>query len=183
MSNIFKKEEILTIPNILSFARLLLIPLILWLYCIENNYYGALVIIIISGITDIADGFIARKFKMVSNFGKIIDPIADKVTQGSLILCLSIKYKAMLFLIGVFLFREILLIIMGAIILKKRDSVNSAKWFGKINTVVVYAVTTLLVILPNISQNIANIMISVSATTMLFSLVGYAIFYNGLFKK
>ena len=91
MNRIFNKKDILTIPNLLSLLRLLMIPVIVWLYVKEKNYYAATGMVILSGATDIADGIIARKCNMVSDFGKILDPIADKLTQAALIICLSLK--------------------------------------------------------------------------------------------
>ena len=78
------KNKILTIPNILSFFRLCLIPVIVWLYIGRENYFWTLVILIPSGITDIVDGIIARKCNMISDFGKAFDPIADKLTQAAI---------------------------------------------------------------------------------------------------
>ena len=75
ISNKYEKK-IITIPNILSFFRLCLIPVIVWLYGVAHNYVWAGYILILSGMTDMIDGYIARRFHMVSNLGKILDPIA-----------------------------------------------------------------------------------------------------------
>ena len=72
-------DDILTIPNILSFLRILLITPFMILF-LNGNYVWASLMIIISGLTDCVDGFIARKFNQVSEFGKILDPVADKLT-------------------------------------------------------------------------------------------------------
>ena len=82
------QKKILTIPNIMSFFRLVLIPIIVYLYVVKNSYLWTIILLLISGATDIVDGFIARKFNMISNFGKAIDPIADKLTQLALLCCL-----------------------------------------------------------------------------------------------
>ena len=92
MRRFFKKNQILTIPNLLSVVRLALIPVIVWLYSVEKNYYGAIGVIALSAATDIVDGWIARHFNMVSDFGKALDPLADKLTQAALLLCLLSKY-------------------------------------------------------------------------------------------
>lgn len=91
MHRIFRKDQVLTIPNLLSVIRLALIPLIVWLYIGKQEYSAAVAVILISGATDIIDGFIARKFNMVSDLGKILDPVADKLTQATVILCLTVK--------------------------------------------------------------------------------------------
>lgn len=95
MHRIFSKDQVLTIPNLLSVIRLALIPLIVWLYVGKQAYSAAVIVILISGATDIIDGAITRRFHMVSDLGKILDPIADKLTQGAVILCLAVKYRCM----------------------------------------------------------------------------------------
>ena len=81
-------KEILTVPNLLSMLRLCMIPLFVWLYCAKEAFGATALVLVLSGITDIVDGFIARRFHMVSDFGKILDPIADKLTQAAMLLCL-----------------------------------------------------------------------------------------------
>lgn len=90
------KNKILTIPNILSFLRLCLIPVIVWLYVDKQDYLWALLVLILSGITDIVDGIIARKCNMISDFGKAFDPIADKLTQMATLYCLISRFSYML---------------------------------------------------------------------------------------
>ena len=82
----FSKNAILTIPNLISLFRILLIPLIIWLYCGKKQYAATIAVVAISGVSDIIDGKIARKFNMVSDVGKVLDPIADKLTQAALVL-------------------------------------------------------------------------------------------------
>lgn len=74
------QKKILTIPNILSFFRLCLIPVIIWLYTEKQDYFWTLLVLLLSAVTDIVDGIIARKCNMISDFGKAFDPIADKLT-------------------------------------------------------------------------------------------------------
>ena len=93
------KKDVFTIPNILSFFRILLIPVIVVLYCVYQKYLISTLIIVISGITDVVDGKIARKFNMISDFGKFIDPVADKLTQAAMLFCLMTRYPEMLILI------------------------------------------------------------------------------------
>lgn len=81
------------------------------------------------------DGIIARKFNMVSDFGKILAPIADKLTQLALLLCLTVRHKLMIALIVLFIIREFCMLVMGYITMRRHDSVNSSKWYGKLTTV------------------------------------------------
>ena len=182
MHKMFEKKNLLTIPNLLSVMRILMIGAIVWLYCVEHNYLAAIVVLLISGATDIADGFIARKFNMTSDFGKILDPIADKLTQASVIFCLATRYKLMIALVGVFAIREICMLTFGYLALQK-GSVNSAKWYGKLNTVVVYFVLFALVLFPQTPENIANVLILVCIAVLIFSLICYSIFYKGVLSE
>lgn len=182
MHRIFKKDQILTIPNLLSLVRLALIPLIMWLYCVKQDYIAAVVIVALSGLTDIADGIIARKWNMVSDFGKILDPIADKLTQAALILCLLERYDWMLWLLVLFAVKEIIMAVSGLVVLKKKDVVSSAQWFGKLTTVVLYGVMILLFLFPGISEAVANVLILLCAAVIVLSLVKYLLFYKRLFS-
>lgn len=179
---IMKKEQIVTIPNLLSIVRLLLIPVIVWLYCVKKHYGAAVGVILLSGLTDVADGIIARKFNMVSDFGKILDPIADKLTQGVIILCLTLKYPLMWVLIILFAIKEFGMGLMGLFILHKMDCVNSARWYGKTNTVVLYGVIILLIFFQQIPEMIANILILFCGSMVLFSFLMYLRFYRMLWR-
>ena len=90
------KDKILTIPNILSFFRICLIPVIVWLYIGKEDYSLTLIILILSGFTDVVDGIIARKCNMISDFGKAFDPIADKLTQAAMLCCLVVRFQHMM---------------------------------------------------------------------------------------
>lgn len=184
MHRVLKRDQILTIPNLLSFFRLALIPLIVWLYVAKQEYRWAVAIILFSGATDIVDGYIARHFNMVSDFGKILDPIADKLTQAAVIICLTVKYELMYLLITLFAVKELLMGIMGVLVIKKKDSVNSAKWHGKVNTVVLYAVMMLLILFYEMPEAISNTLIIICGCMMLLSLYLYVRFYiDSLWKK
>ena len=177
MHRIFKKNQILTIPNLLSLFRLVLIPVIVWLYSYEKNYAAAIGAILLSGATDIVDGWIARRFHMVSDFGKILDPVADKLTQGALLLCLLALYDLMWGLVILFAVCEICKLVLGAVVMKKYDEVNGAKWYGKLNTVVIYGVMMLLISFPSMNRVAANALIVICGTVMLVSHLLYVRFY------
>lgn len=177
MKKIFTKSQILTIPNLLSLFRLLLIPCILYAYCAKDLYYLTIVLVVISGLTDVIDGFIARKFNQVSEFGKMLDPVADKLTQGALIICLAFRYKLMLLLIVVFGVKELIMLIMGIIFFKNKEKVNSSKWHGKAATVFLYISLSVLVLFPNMPITIVNTIIIVATALIINSLILYLIFY------
>ncbi len=182
MKRLFSKNQILTIPNLLSFIRLLLIPVILWLYYSREQYHAAVAVILLSGVTDIADGFIARRFNMTSDFGKAFDPVADKLTQVALFCCLVSRYRAILWLIILFVCKELCMGTLGYIALRK-GSVNSAKWHGKLNTFVLYAVMIILILFPGIPETAATALIALCFCTMILSLVLYVLFYSLILRK
>ena len=91
------RKRILTLPNLLSMLRLSMIPVITWLYVEKENYLLTGIVVLFSGITDICDGFIARRFNMTSDLGKVLDPIADKATQITVALLLLSRFPLMLF--------------------------------------------------------------------------------------
>ena len=177
MNKLFTKKNILTIPNLLSLLRILMIPIIVWLYISKQNYRAATAVIILSGLTDVADGIIARKFNMVSDFGKILDPIADKLTQGTLIISLSLKYPKMIWLIALFTAKEFIMALLGYITIRNTDSVNSAKWYGKLSTFVLYASMILMVLIPDLPPTIVNVLIVLCAAILCLSLAMYTRFY------
>ena len=177
MNRIFNKKDILTIPNLLSLLRLLMIPVIVWLYVKEKNYYAATGMVILSGATDIADGIIARKCNMVSDFGKILDPIADKLTQATLIICLSSKYPKMIWLVVLFAVKEFIMALLGYITIKSKNSVNSAKWYGKVSTFVLYVSMILMILIPDLPIEIVNALTLLCAAILSLSLIMYIRFY------
>ena len=183
MHRLLKREQVLTIPNLLSLIRLLMIPAIIWLYCEKNNYYAAAGMVFLSGLTDIADGMIARKCNMISDLGKILDPTADKLTQAALIFCLISKFEWMLWLFIFFAVKEITMGISGLIVIKKKDVVNSAQWFGKLATVVLYTVMILLFLFPGLSTAWANAMILLCAAVLLLSMVKYLTLHCKLLRS
>ncbi|MBQ0083346.1 MAG: CDP-alcohol phosphatidyltransferase family protein, partial [Clostridiales bacterium] len=124
MSYKLTKKDIFTIPNVLSCIRILLVPVILWLYCGLKNYNLALIVIIISALTDIIDGKIARKFNMISDLGKFIDPVADKLTQAAMIYCVCRRYTLVLLLVVIFIIKESMMFIFGYIRFKLSETVT-----------------------------------------------------------
>ena len=151
MKKLFTKKNVLTIPNLLSLLRILMIPFIIWLYVVEENPFAAAVMIFLSGLTDVADGFIARKFNMISDFGKILDPLADKLTQVALIVSISLTYKKMFWLVVLFVVKETVMALLGYLTMRNNGSVEGAKWYGKLSTFVLYASMIVLILfsLPN----------------------------------
>ena len=150
-----------------------MIPVIVWLYCFQKDYLWTTVIFIISGLTDIVDGFIARKFNMISDFGKAFDPVADKLTQIAMLFCLVTRFPLMLVPLVILIIKEALAAIMNMLTLKKAGYVVAAVWHGKVNTVLLYATMFIHIVWFTISPAVSNILIAVCIVMMLISSVLY----------
>lgn len=118
------------VPNILTIIRFILIPFII-LYALADNYVAVIIILSISGITDILDGYIARKFNFITDFGRLVDPLADKCTQISVLVVLTIKNIIPLWIIIIVIVKELLCIIGATFVLCEKKLVTSSKWFRK----------------------------------------------------
>ena len=170
------RDEAFSIPNMLSYFRLLLIPLFIVLY-VHEDFTEALITLAVSGLSDILDGRIARKYNMVTDLGKVLDPVADKLTQCAMMICVATRYPAMWWLLGIHVVKELIMIVVGYYVLKKTDTVNSAIWCGKLCTGVIYAVMMSHVILPDIPQSVSAASAAVCAGLIVLSLVVYTARY------
>lgn len=124
------------VPNILTIIRFLLIPFILYAI-IMGNYILAFLLLTVSGITDILDGWIARKFDLITNFGKLVDPLADKATQVSILCVLCIMQIIPFWILAIVFLKEVVMIA-GASFLYGKELVVSSRWWGKLATVLFY---------------------------------------------
>ncbi|MBQ3072326.1 MAG: CDP-alcohol phosphatidyltransferase family protein [Oscillospiraceae bacterium] len=168
------KNKILTIPNVLSFFRLGLIPLIVWQYVWEKNFTLSLCLLALSGLTDIADGIIARTFDMVSDFGKIFDPVADKLTQTAVMVCLVTRFPAMLLPLLLLIVKESFAAITGLMIVR-RGVVLGADWHGKVTTVLLYGTMLLHLAWVDIPVTVSHSLIGGCAAMLILSGVLYGI--------
>jgi len=133
-----RKKKIWTIPNILSMVRLALIPVIVWLYVSKENYVWAGSLLLLSGATDVVDGFIARKFNMISDLGKVLDPVADKLTQGAVLICLLGRFPLMALPLAMMVVKETFMSVTGLQVIRRTGKVISADWHGKVATLLLY---------------------------------------------
>ena len=169
------QKKIITIPNVLSFIRLLMIPFLVWLYYVKSDNIGTVMLLVASGLTDIVDGFIARRFNMISDFGKILDPIADKLTQAVMLFCLMLKYKLMLLPLALLVVKEILAAIMGILSIRRSGEVYSAFWHGKVATALLYLTLGIHVIWFEIPSIVSVTLILMCAAFMLLSSILYTV--------
>ncbi len=174
------KREIFTIPNLLSLFRLLLIPVYVAIYLNAKStadYYLAAAILAVSCLTDLIDGKIARHFNMISSLGKLLDPVADKATQFTLIICLTVKYNILKYLIILFVLKESFQLIAGGITYRNGKMLKGALISGKICTTILFISLIAMVMLPEINNTIVNIIVIIDAVFMIIALVNYIIAY------
>jgi cardiolipin synthase len=182
----FSKKDLYGIPNILCYIRFLLIPVFVVLYIkaeYPREYLKAAAVVFVSGITDFLDGFIARKFNMITELGKLIDPLADKLTQASLIFVLVVKIKWMFLLLILFVLMQLFLLVAGIVMLKKGSKLSGAKWFGKVSTTVFYAVMLVLVSIPTLNQTVTNVLMLVCGGFLLLSFMLYIKEYVDMYHR
>lgn len=173
------------IPNILTIFRFILIPFIV-LNLANDKYVSAFVIFTISGLTDILDGFIARKFNFITNFGKLIDPLADKCTQIITLATLAIKDIIPMWIIIIVILKEFIMVA-GASFLYGKELVVSSKWYGKLATVLFYIaiVCSLFIKEFNFTFNFSIYIYYLALISTIFSLLMYikAFYMQGYLKK
>lgn len=176
----------MNVPNCLSVFRIILIPAFAWTYLTaqdQNMYVISALILILSGITDVLDGIIARKYHQITDLGKILDPLADKLTQATVCLVLWVRIPQLWPMFVLFILKEILIMIGSFRILKKDKRLEGSKWFGKLYTVVFYIAMILIIMLPDLSVNIIFVLLLVVAAFMLLSLFMYISVFNKKMKK
>ena len=181
------ENKIFTIPNILSICRLVMVPFIFWSY-INEQYLTSVLLILISGITDVIDGFIARTFNQISNLGKILDPLADKFTQVCVVLLILITNHTDMGLCVMFVIlciKEVSTLFFGTQLLSSGKTNIVSKWYGKLSTVILYATMTLYALIIALRKFeiipppvywldiLATIFSWVTAAALIYSMVGY----------
>jgi cardiolipin synthase len=181
-----KAQDWLTIPNILSFFRIVLIVPFVYFF-LEKNYVLAAVMLILSGLSDACDGFIARKFNQVTELGKMLDPIADKLTLIAIMVCITIFSPIVLPVMIVLIVKDVIMIIGGSRLVKTGIAPPAAKWYGKLGTFMFYVSVCLIVFLKaafNYENDILSVtLLSITSVIMIFALIKYFLVYNSLLKE
>lgn len=180
------KKEVFTIPNFLSIFRIMLIPVYVFIYLNASqicDYYLAGSILTVSCLTDLIDGKIARQFHMVSTLGKILDPVADKLTQFALTLCLSTKYPVLRYVLVLFVIKEVFQATAGMIHLRNGSILPGALYAGKICTAILFLSLIILVLIPDLSNEIVVYIAILDTIFLLFSFMSYIRAYWGPANK
>lgn len=181
------------VPNALTVLRFLLIPIIV-IACVQGQYILAIAVLSISGLTDILDGTIARKYNYITDFGKLMDPLADKATQISLLTTLFIKGAIPIWILAIVVLKEFCMV-SGASFLYGKEFVVSSKWYGKLATVLFYVAMVISLFLEQIGNTTNNIIKAIgiadtiiyylAVITTIASLIMYmkAFYIQGYLKK
>lgn len=181
-----KKQDWYTVPNLMSFFRILLIPVFITLYLRAGSaqeLLAAAAVVGLSGLTDCLDGKIARRFHQVTELGKFLDPLADKLTQGALVFCLTARHPLMWLLAALYLAKEGFMGIMGIVMLRHNGrKLDGAKWFGKLCTALLYAVMFLLLLLPDLPAFAADGLILLCAAVMVWTLGCYVPVFHRMWR-
>ena len=174
ISNVVNRENVLTIPNLLTLIRLLLIGPIVWAFAGLRNSAVTAVLLTVSGVTDIVDGWIARHFNMVSDFGKAVDPVADKLTQLAVLICLATRYRVMRLPLAMLVIKEAASGLMGWMVFKHTGDVLGAQWHGKLVTCLLYALMIAHILWQEMPVYLSNILTSLCVVMMAVSFALYA---------
>ena len=137
LKSIIRDKKIVTIPNALSVLRIAMIPAIV--YYINIQYQLAFIYLLLSGVTDVLDGLIARKFHMTSDLGIVLDPVADKLTQGCVLIAIAESTPWMTALCVLLLAKESVMVVFGLIVLRRTNKTYNARWHGKVSNGCIYS--------------------------------------------
>lgn len=160
------------IPNALSVLRILLIIPFMALYLAGHEYW-AFGVLLLSGATDMLDGFIARRYNQITDCGKLLDPLSDKLTQVSVVVALACRYKELMPLALLCLVKEVCQAIGSIILLRRKSKVRGSRWFGKLSTIMFYACMLVMVLWSDAPASARWILVSVASLCMLLAFIGY----------
>ncbi|MBQ9031075.1 MAG: CDP-alcohol phosphatidyltransferase family protein [Parasporobacterium sp.] len=170
------KSDFFLLPNILTYIRFILVPVFAYVYLNAESlsaHMASAIIILVSGATDVADGFIARHWNLVSDLGKIIDPIADKAMQFTMMFCVCVRYRWVILLIIIYAVKEVVSALVSAYLFTRGKHLSGAMWCGKLCTVILFIVMLSLVAIPRIPAHVVATMIGFAAAFMLLAFVIY----------
>jgi len=187
------KKDFFNIPNILCYIRIILVPLFVYFYLSGYFYEGghnlvrlwiAIGFIVLASITDYIDGQVARKFNLITDLGKFLDPLADKFMQFAVVIVVAIQFQDwtdepyIWILLALFVLKELSQFIAIIALFKHGKYMNGSKWFGKLATFGFDIVTISLLLFPLFdfyNKTISIIMVVCSGALLLFSWIMYLI--------
>lgn len=166
------------IPNILTTVRLVIIPFFAYFMLNSENFLVPLLLFVLSGVTDIVDGWIARRFNMITDVGSVYDPLVDKLMQITAVVCLSLNGTIPGWVICVVAVKELSMIAVGVVLYIKKIVVHS-NWYGKAATVFFYAVMFVFIRFPAIDETIKTVLLAALVVVMFAAAIGYLVKISG----
>ncbi|SHH48517.1 CDP-diacylglycerol--glycerol-3-phosphate 3-phosphatidyltransferase [Anaerosphaera aminiphila DSM 21120] len=160
------------IPNLLSLFRIVLLPFFVWQMFSGNTFYAG-IILLISALTDFLDGNLARKFGWITDLGKILDPIADKITQFVVSITLAILLRRYWGFFAIIIIKDIVILLAGGYLLKKGIKLEGAKWFGKISTFIYYFTSIVIILFPSLPNTVIVTLLTLAVVFALISVLLY----------
>jgi CDP-diacylglycerol--glycerol-3-phosphate 3-phosphatidyltransferase len=169
---------LLNIPNVLTVARLFMVPifgyLVLAVEQTDSVQWASAAVFLIAALTDLVDGVWARRYGLVTNFGKIADPIADKALIGTALIALSIQGEIAWWVTGIIIFREVAITLMRFWVIKK--GVIPASRGGKVKTVSqIVAIVAFLIPLNGWVDAVAQMSLGVALALTITTGIDYVI--------
>lgn len=180
------KKEIFSIPNLLSLFRILLLPVYVYIYLNATETYQYILagtIMAVSCLTDMVDGKIARKYNMITNVGKVLDPFADKLTQFTLTICLSLRYPVLYPVLALFLVKECFQLIVAIIQFRRGKVLPGSLMAGKICTTVLFVSLITLVLFPDLNALTVDLIALVDSVFLGIAFVSYILAFLGKNNK
>ena len=163
------------IPNMLSITRIFLVFVFIALF-FTNHIEIALLVFLLAGATDVVDGYLARRNNWISGLGKVLDPLADKMMQFTVLICLWIKDFIPWWFVVPFFVKDLFTLFAGLIVIKRRSVAVVSKWYGKLTVCLFYATIVIATICKDFfaSHEVLRIILFVPAIGFaIFSLVAY----------
>lgn len=183
------KRELFSVPNILTYFRILLIPVFVIFYLNSphnfNCYLASIMVLVASGITDVLDGKIARKYDQITELGKLLDPVADKLSQCAILACLVLRYKLFILVLVILIIKEITMAVLALVFYRIGRRLKGAHWYGKVATTSFYLITIFLLLMPpgkKVPEELSTVLILLSGAFMLFAFIMYIRVYIIMWK-
>lgn len=177
----------INIPNTLSLLRIVLIvPFVL--YFLSDRMLPAVGVLLVSGLSDVLDGIIARRFNQFTVLGQMLDPLSDKLTQGAVAVCLAVRQPVLVPLLGIFVVKEILMVIAACfLLLRKKKRPGGSHWYGKVATLLFYLSFLIIAALRGIwnieSMAVTVTLLSITAVFMIYAFIRYARIYVAIWRS
>lgn len=178
----------MNIPNILTAMRFVLVPFFGY-YLFNEQYSVAVILFLLAGITDVLDGVIARKFNMITSWGKLADPMADKLMQLTALTILTIQQIIPLPVLIIVVAKESFMVAGSILLYKKIKFVAQANWYGKLATVVFFLAIMMTIaiksgtLVNNYTDTLVNVSVIIAVLSTLFAFFMYSMEFKKITTK